>query len=128
MTKKETIEEIKKWIDEKDEYVVKAIRIMYRRCSYEELTGFRNNTNDGKGFSHFDSEFGMSLGSQIEQGKQLTPRQIESGRKMIRKYAAQIYEHVQEYGKELPPNPLDNATTGWVGTTTTNRYYINGHT
>lgn len=99
MTKKEHIERIREYIKNSDEAVTKAISIIYSRQTNEEKAVECTMNHNGVGFSGLDGRFGTSLGKQLAMGRTLTAKQIAFARKMMVKYARQIYDHVQENGK-----------------------------
>lgn len=92
-------EKIKSAIDTNDHAVEKAILIVYRNQTAEEQSAGDTRVSNGIGFTGVDGEFLSSLGSTVMQGRHLSPKQIEYGRKKIRKYARQLLIEAKRTGK-----------------------------
>lgn len=102
MSKAQELDKIRAYIKASDEAVVKAIRIIYSRQTNEEQLLETTSVHNGVGFTGPDGHFGTSLGKQLSRGRTLSAKQIAFARKMMVKYARQIWDHVQENGKKIP--------------------------
>lgn len=98
MTKKEHLERIREYIRTDDLAVIKAIAIIYSRQTEDEKAIECTRNHNGVGFTGPDGHFGTSLGKQIARKGTLSAKQIKYARKMMVKYAKQIYDYVQENG------------------------------
>jgi hypothetical protein len=85
---------------DRDAYAVEeAILRIYDRQTSDEQNSLVTVHANGVGFSAFDAEFMSSLAQQIRanrygnpNGRRLSPRQLEIGRKKIKRYAGQLLD------------------------------------
>lgn len=82
--------EILDLIDRSDKMVRRSIVRIYEKQTEEERSVNGTINKNGVGFSGADAEFLSSLARQILEGRNLSVKQMEYGRKKIRKYAGQL--------------------------------------
>lgn len=87
-----TIETIKALLDRNVEAVRRALVVLYNRQTLDEQQNNVTHHLNGRGFCAFDADFGSSLAKQVLEGRPFSPRQIEAGRKLAKKYARQLVE------------------------------------
>lgn len=87
-----TIETIKALLDRSPEMVRKSLVILYQRQTLDEQQSNVTHHLNGRGFCAYDANFGSSLAKQVMEGRPFSPRQIEAGRKLAKKYARQLVE------------------------------------
>jgi len=85
-----TVEEIRDRLQTSDKTVERSlVKLLEKQTEDEqraELTKYRN----GMGFNAKDARFGSSLAKVVQSGRHLSPKQIESARKMLTKYSGQL--------------------------------------
>lgn len=93
-----TKDEIAKLIDTNDQAVYRGLVAIYERQTADEQNTEDTKHQNGVGFNGRDAKFGTSLAKQViafNEGKStyrypLSRTQLESGRKLLRKYAGQL--------------------------------------
>jgi hypothetical protein len=105
-TQEWTVKAVKELLKRSDRAVASGLVAIARRQEpderYSRVTVYQN----GVGFSAFDAGFGTSLADQYEERGTLSRKQIEAGRRVILKYAAQLTEIANE-------NAAAKAHTDW---------------
>lgn len=89
-------DEISNMLDKSDSAVAKGIVAIYKRQTAAEQASYSTREWNSVGFTAFDAEFLTSLATQYISKEWLSPGQISSGRKAIRKYAGQLQEIANE--------------------------------
>lgn len=92
-TKTGKIAEIRNLIDTRDDAVIRALAIVYGRQTASEQTFNVTTDPNGRGFSGSDAEFGSKM---AKLGSNLSAKQMVIARRIARKYARQILEHMEE--------------------------------
>jgi hypothetical protein len=91
-----TVDEVKAQMARNDGMVGRALLLLLEKQTEDEqrseLTKYRN----GQGFNAKDARFGSSLAKVVQSGKHLSPKQIESARKMLVKYSGQLTKIANE--------------------------------
>lgn len=90
-----TKQKVKELIMRNDKAVIRGISLLYSFQTEEEQYNEETTVNNGKGFSGVDAKFLTSLAKQIEEGRTLTPKQIDSARKRMVHYSGQIYDYME---------------------------------
>jgi hypothetical protein len=85
-------EEIKGFLTRNDGFVTRSVVKMLERQTAAEASGGYTHDANGIGFSAFDAEFLTSIANQVNDGRNLSERQILSVRKAMLRYAGQITE------------------------------------
>jgi hypothetical protein len=99
-----TKDEIAKLIDTNDQAVYRGLVTIYQRQTADEQNAEDTKHQNGMGFNGRDAKFGTSLAKQViafNEGKStyrypLSRTQLESGRKLLRKYAGQLAKVANE--------------------------------
>lgn len=81
--------------------VERALVALYHCQTETERSTARTVEHNGRGFNALDAAFGTSLAKQVKEGKTLSPRQIQCGRKLAIKYVGQLTRMTREEGLEL---------------------------
>lgn len=81
------VDSILKALDENPRAVMKAIVIVGDNQTAEEMAQEATLQHNGVGFTGTDARFGTYLYGQIRSGRGLSPKMLESARKMAKKYA-----------------------------------------
>lgn len=81
------VDSILKSLDENPRAVMKAIVILGRNQTEDELQQEATLQHNGVGFTGTDARYGTWLYGQIVAGKGLSAKMLEGARKMAKKYA-----------------------------------------
>ncbi len=81
---------IKEYIEKYDKMVKNSIMELYRQQTSDEQSSETTLYRNNRGFNGVDAEFGSSLARQIQQGRDMSPKQLAAGRKMLLKYVGQL--------------------------------------
>ena len=85
-----TKEEVKERMEKNDFYLFQALRLVYSYQTAEEKDGEHTGELNGVGFNRYDSEKLTRLAKQLDEYGELTPKQIDTARHKMKKYAGQI--------------------------------------
>lgn len=83
-------EEIKALLEQSDKMVMRSIVKIFEKQTEDEQRSEQTTHHNGVGFNGVDGEFMSSLAKQIIERGTLTQKQLEYGRKKIKKYAGQL--------------------------------------
>jgi len=90
MTKKWNKEKIQGKLKEQDSWVIRGLIAIYKKQTIEEQKREDTVENNGVGFNGSDARFLTSLAKQAIQRGNLSPKQMQYGRKKVMKYAGQL--------------------------------------
>lgn len=91
-TKKDLLSFLKYKLGNDDKWALRALQRIYDGQTQEELNEESTKELNGLGFTGFDAPILTSIyKSYLEHGKRLTPKQMNVVKKMMVKYAGQIY-------------------------------------
>ena len=91
-TKKDLLSFLKYKLSSDDKWALRALQRIYEGQTIEELNEENTKELNGLGFTGFDAPILTSIyKSYLEHGKNLTPKQMSVVKKMMGKYAGQIY-------------------------------------
>ena len=85
-----TVEKIKELIDKNDKMVAKSIIKIYELQTEDEKGLMSTKESNGVGFNSIDSFILTSFAEFYMERGYLSPKQIQIGRKKIKKYAGQL--------------------------------------
>ncbi len=85
-----TREEILVLLNANDRAVERALVVLYQNQTADERGSLSTRHSNGIGFNATDAKFGSDLAQKVQKGWRLSPAQIASGRKLIRKYVGQL--------------------------------------
>jgi hypothetical protein len=87
-----TRQRINELLVESDEMVKRSLVIMYQRQTSDEQAGGFTQESNGVGFNGVDAGFGTSLARQVLERGTLSDKQLQAGRKMLRRYVGQLVD------------------------------------
>lgn len=90
MKKVWTVEEIKNLLETRVDMVVKSVVKIYEFQTETEKVSETTHLNNGVGFNGADAGILSSFAKQIQQGRNLSPKQFAIANKKIKKYAKQL--------------------------------------
>lgn len=90
-----TKQKVKDLILENDKAVYRAILRIYSFQTLEEQYSEETKEHNGQGFSGIDAKFLSSLAKQIQEGRKLSPKQLEKARNRMIHYVGQIYNYMK---------------------------------
>lgn len=98
-TKKEYMELLRKHLRENDAWAVRGLVAIYRKQTSDEQQDGVTKELNGVGFSGVDSEILSSLAKQYEFRKSLSPKQMDLVKKLMPRYASQLFRQSIESGR-----------------------------
>jgi len=92
MTKAEIAkkEEIVALLERNPKAVARALVVIYEFQTEDEKATASTSHANGMGFSGGDAEFGTSLAEKVLKGWSLSEKQLNAGRRMVKKYWRQL--------------------------------------
>lgn len=94
--KKTRILYIKERLQKDDRWLYRALVCLYERQTEEEKYNKQTSRKNGMGFNAFDAELLTRYAQMIIKGEGLGESQKREARRMIGKYAGQLYEISKE--------------------------------
>jgi len=77
--------------------VVRAILALYERQTEDEKAAKETKQHNGRGFNSIDANFLSDIAVKLPKyDYKMTERQLKTARKMLRKYAGQLVQIIQE--------------------------------
>lgn len=83
-------------IDSNLNWLCRGIVAIYEKQTADEQQAETTNKHNNVGFNGTDAKFGSSLAKQIIAGRNLSPKQIEGAKRMMKKYAGQLLKIAKE--------------------------------
>jgi len=94
-----TREDVIDLLDASPKAVAKAIIQLYARQTADEQVTKDTKERNGRGFNSNDAPFLSDIAVKLPRyNNHMTPRQLAAARKMLRKYARQLLEIIEENG------------------------------
>lgn len=91
-SKKSLLQFLRYKLSTDDRWALKALQRIYQGQTYEELNEESTKELNNLGFTGFDAPILTSIyKSYLEHHNRLTPRQLQTVKNMMKKYAGQIY-------------------------------------